>query len=320
MRRLSLCVIAVFVLLTGCKRDISGTYLASDNSTVVWLQLVKTPDNHLSGQLAASVMKPDGSIDRKSVAVTGAVDGENVTLTATGFLGLQTTTLSGTFEDSNLTLTGVEPTPFVLKRSSLADYEAQVSALNARSQNIIASKAAAESRQRTERAQMNFVAQIDQLIANMQRFDSEADVHLGRFPNIEKGYEGITAKVNGYVERERQLTGSPNAAVARSQLSVDATQASLATDQLHNQGELFQSTFETNVKPIAAEVTTFEQRCQTVPPDDEIKAACVRLVNAAPPFRERYNAIEAGLAHLEQVYMQEHNTQQRLLQAAQRLQ
>jgi hypothetical protein len=319
MRRLNLCVVAVFVLLTSCKRDISGTYLASDDSTVVWLQLVRTPDNHLTGQLAASVMKPDGSIDRKSAPITGAVDGENVTLTATGFFGLQTATFSGTFEGSNLTLTGVEPTPFVLKRSSLADYEAHVAALNARSQNIIAAKTAAESRERTEQAQRNFVSQVDVLIGNMQRFDSEADVHLSRFPNVEKGYQAITVKMNGYVERERQLAGNPNASNTRSQLSNAATQASFVTDQVHNQGESLQSTFDNNVKPIAAEVTTFEQRCQTAEVD-ATKAACARLVNAAPLFHEKYNAMLAGFTHLEQVYTNESKAQQALLQTADKLQ
>jgi hypothetical protein len=327
MRCLSLCVIAVFVLLTGCKQDISGTYLASDNSTVVWLQLVRTPDNHLTGQLAASVMKPDGSIDRNSAPITGAVDGENVTLSGSRLFGLQTLTLSGTLEGDKLTLTGVESTPFVLKRSSLTQYQAQEAALNARSQNIIAAKTAAISRQRTVQAQKNFVAQIDQLITKMQQFDSAADVHLGRFPNAEKGYQAITAKMNGYVERERQLAGNPNASNTRYQLSNAATQASFVTDQVHNQGESLQSTFDMNVKPIAAEVTTFQQRCETVRPaditpaeGDAIKAACGRLSNATPLFRQKYNAMVVGLAHLEQVYTNESKAQQALLQTADKLQ
>ena len=327
MRRLSLCVIAVFVLLTGCKQDISGTYLASDNASVVWLQIVRTPDNHLTGQLATSVMKPDGSIDRKSTPVTGAVDGENVTLTATGFFGLDAATFSGTFEGSTLTLTGVEPTPFVLKRSPLADYQAQVSALNKRSQNIIAAKTAAQSRQRTEQAQKNFVAQIDQLITKTQQFDSAADVHLSRFTNAEKRYEATTAKMNGYVERERQLAGNANAFVARTQLAVDANQASIDTSQLHIEQQSFQSSFESNGNPIADEVTDFELRCHTVTPSeltpaevDAIKAACGRLVNAAPLFREKYKAMVAGLAHLEQAYMNESKAQQALLETAYKLQ
>jgi hypothetical protein len=37
------------------------------------------------------------------------------------------------------------------------------------------------------------------------------------------------------------------------------------------------------------------------------------------PFRQEYSATLAGLAHLEQVYQRERNTQQNLLQEGQRL-
>ena len=46
---------------SGCRREISGTYLATDPNGAVWLQLVRTPDNHLTGQLAISTLKPDQS-------------------------------------------------------------------------------------------------------------------------------------------------------------------------------------------------------------------------------------------------------------------
>jgi hypothetical protein len=326
MKRLNVCVVAVVVLLSGCKKDISGTYLGSDGATVVWLQLVRTLDNHLTGQLAASVLKADGGVDRRSVSVTGAVDGENVTLTGHGLLGLQTDSLSGTFESGKLTLTGVQPTPIILTRSALSDYQSQVAALDAKSQSILAAKAAAQSRQRTEDAQKNFVSQIDVLIGNMQRFDSEADVHLGRFPNVEKGYQGFTAKLNEYVERERQLAGNPNASNTRSQLALNANQVVLATDQLHMQGTALQSTLETNVKPMVDYLSVLEQRCSEAPngltsQEAEVnKAACGRLSNAAVPFREKYNATVAGLAHLEQVYTNESKAEQALLQTADKLQ
>ena len=47
-------------LVTGCERNISGYYLESNNSAVRWLQVVRTSDNHLTGQLAARVVKPNG--------------------------------------------------------------------------------------------------------------------------------------------------------------------------------------------------------------------------------------------------------------------
>jgi hypothetical protein len=325
--RLILNALAAVVLLTGCQRSISGTYLVSDRASVVWLELVRTPDNHLTGQLSLTTLKLDGTIDRNSVSVTGAIDGENVTLLGSKFLGLGTFTLSGNLSGNTLTLSGgLEPTPFPFKRASLSDYQVKVAALNAQSKSILDATAAAQDKQRMDAAEAKFVAQIDQLIANMQRFDSEADVHLGRFPNVEKGYQAITAKVSTYVERERQIPPSSTASITRSQLSVAAIQASLVTVQLHNQGTALQSTLESNVKPTADEVTTLGQMCSVATSrlspaqSEERSAACNRLSNAAPTFRQKYADVVAGLAHLEQVYQHERETQQGLLQTAQRLQ
>ena len=68
----------------------------------------------------------------------------------------------------------------------------------------------------------------------MHNFSVEADGHLARFPGAEDRYRAVTTKMAQYVNREGDLSGNPNASVARSQLGVAATQVSLATDQLHN--------------------------------------------------------------------------------------
>lgn len=328
MRRLSLCGLAVLTVLCGCQRDISGTYLVSDPSSVVWLQLVRTPDNHLTGQLVVSVLKPDGQINRSSVSIAGAVDGENVTLAGNGLFGLQSGTLSGTLSGGMLTLTGAQAEPIVLKRAALMDYQTQISELNGRSQALLAEKASAEGVQRTERAQRGFVDTLDSLIARMQRIDAAADVHLGKFPNVEKRYQSITAKVNAYVERERRLAGNPNAAVDRSQLYVDANQAALDTNQLHLDVQSLQQDFETNAKPVADSVTSYEGGCRNFDVEhggltsaeiEAHKTACGRLLAALPLFRQKYDALRAGLAHLEQVYTQENSAQQALLQSAEKL-
>lgn len=278
--------------------------------------------------MVSSVLKPDGQIQRGSVSLTGAVDGENITLTGGGFLGLSSTTLSGTTDGNSLTLTGVESTPVTLKRATLAEYQAKLGEQNSRSQAIVAARTSAASRQRSLQTQRNFVAEIDQLIGNMQRFDSEADVHLSRFPNAEKGYEAITAKVTKYVTRERQLAGNPNRGVDRSQLSVAANQASLNTDQMHFQGQSLQSSLESNIAPLLSEETTLEQGCHEGGPVGsnltpvEVEArrsACNRLMDAVPKFRQKYTAVSTGLNHLEEVYKREKDTQERLLATAQKL-
>src|SRR6185437_10324114 len=157
MRSLSVCGLVALSLVCGCRHDISGSYIASDPGVVVWLQLVRTPDNHLTGQLASATLKPDGTIDRRSVSVAGAVDGEDVTLTGSGLFGLQTGTLSGTINGDTLTLTGAQAQPFVLNRSTLDSYQAQLGDLDKRAQAILAQSAAATARQNVERGHREFL-------------------------------------------------------------------------------------------------------------------------------------------------------------------
>ena len=316
------------VLMAGCHSNISGSYLASDSSAVVWLQVVRTPDDHLTGQIATNVLKPDGTIEQNSVSISGAVDGENLTIQGSRFFGLESFVLSGTLSGNVLTLTGAQSVPLTFTRSTPAEFQAKVAALNARSKSTIQAKAVAQAQQRTFQAQANFVSQIDQLTRRMVQFDSDADVHLGRFPGAEKAYEGITARVGEYVARERKLAGNPNAAVARGQLSVAANQASIQTDQMHYQGESLQSSLETNVKPMADQATAFEQQCRAVSHNSgnltpaevqNVNAACSRLESAVGPFRQKFSAMSAGLAHLEQIYQRERDSQQRLIQESERL-
>ena len=233
-----------------------------------------------------------------------------MTIQGSRFFGLESFVLSGTLSGNVLTLTGAQSIPLTFTRSNPAEFQAKVAALNARSQSIIQAKAVAQSQQRVFQAQANFVSQVDQLIRRMAQFDAQADVHLGRFPGAEKGYEGITAKVSAYVARERQLAGNTNAAVARGQLSVAANQASIQTDQMHYQGESLQSSLETNVKPMADEATAFEQQCHVVSQNSgkptpaevqNISAACDRLASAVTPFDRNSLPCLPGLAHLEQV-------------------
>jgi hypothetical protein len=321
---------AVFalILMVGCQRSISGSYLAGDKSATVWLQVVRTPDNHLTGQMAANVLKPDGTIEQNSASITGAVDGDNVTIQGSRFFGFESFVFSGTLSGNVLTLTGAQSTPLTFTRSTPAEFQAKVAELNAQSKSIIQAKAAAQTQLGTLEAERQFVAKIDRLIGRMQQFNSQADVHLRRFPSAEKAYEGITAKVGAYVARERQLAGNPNAEVTHGQLSVAANQASMQTEQMHSQGESLQSSLETNIKPMADQATAFEQQCHAVSqnsgnltPEEiqNVNAACGRLESAVTLFRQKFSAMSAGLADLEQVYQREQNTQQGLIKESERL-
>ena len=169
MRRLSMCVVAALIMLCGCQRDISGTYLASDKDAVFWLQIVRTPDDHLTGQMAFSALGTDGKVAQTSVPVTGAVHAENVTVSVSRFMGLQTATFGGTLDGNKLTLSSGEASPIVLKRSNITEYQKQLGELNGRSQAILAAKAAALTNEKAEQAQRAAAAQLVQHAFNIER-------------------------------------------------------------------------------------------------------------------------------------------------------
>ena len=82
-RNIAVCILwlALCLSTSGCsKHALSGQYLASTPTAVARLQLVETPDNHLSGQIEVSALQPDGKIQYINSAVNGAADGPNVSL------------------------------------------------------------------------------------------------------------------------------------------------------------------------------------------------------------------------------------------------
>ncbi|MGH9561037.1 MAG: hypothetical protein ACRD3S_06240, partial [Terracidiphilus sp.] len=272
MIRASVCIALVVLLLSCCQREISGSYIGKDPNDVYNLQLVKTPDGHLMGQLEGAQLKPDGNLEHVSIGLSGAADGDSIVLSATA-LGFQVLTLSGNFHGSRLTLTGAQPDPIVLTRSDLNEYNLNLKALAARSQGILAQRkaaaehqaaaiAAAAERQKIASAHQQFLAQIDGLIQQMESFNTQADVHLSRFPGADGRLRAITEKIEKYVNRERQLAGNPNAGVARAQLAVAANQASMATGQLHNSLESLRSSFQNDAQPFEVKIANLVQGCR----------------------------------------------------------
>jgi hypothetical protein len=76
------------------------------------------------------------------------------------------------------------------------------------------------------------------------------------------------------------------------------------------------------------ETTMLEQGCRQKGPvradltPTELEAhlgACNRLLGAAPTFQQTYEAVSAGLGHLEEVYRREKIAQTRLLETGQKL-
>jgi len=77
----SLALVVLTLLCCGKNGSISGQYLSKFTDGIGFLQLVETPDRHVTGQLETVTVDSNGKLDTKSVQVAGAVDGQNITLT-----------------------------------------------------------------------------------------------------------------------------------------------------------------------------------------------------------------------------------------------
>ncbi len=281
----------------------------------------------LTGQLQSVSLGTDGQLSYNTVPVIGNadVDGKHVSLSVS-LLSVQVATLSGSLAGDNLTLTGGatgrEAGTIVFARSDLRAYTRQVNTLKARSQEILASRAADAARVQAGREEQQFVAGITEILSRMQRFDSEADVHLARFPRVEQRHRALTLKMQEYCERQRQLSCHPDTGAPRGQLSVQINQGSIATEQLHHEALELQSTFVHNVGPITKQITAYALSCRdtrTFPRSEARSTACRQFLNAEPLYQRKYEAVSRGIAQLENTYQQEMETQTRLIWASKKL-
>ena len=308
-------VLATLVVLAGCGRpSASGEYIAKFSNGVAHLHLVETPDKRIAGELDTAILQPDGSLQYRDMAVSGAADGSNVTLSLKpdSFLSVAIP-MSGTFGWGKLTLTGPlsgdGSSPTVFSESDGDAYQAALNALNTKAQEV-----------RAARQEREFVASAIALVAEMQRFDTSAVQALARLPAYRSKMQDITAKMDGYLSREKELAGNPNAGVVRGQLSVTINQGAVATDQVFNQVRAFETQFQTDATRLMQKVVETGQTCHLAGRPDtkpgSWATACLNVIEASPEFIRNYRNLKGALQDLDSHYATTRDTQQRIVDAS----
>lgn len=314
--------------LAGCSRsDISGHYVARFSNGVYGLQLVETPDRHLTGQLDTVILNQNNKLEYTSFTATGVEDRGSVSLSfkQSGLLGAQLSG-SGTMDGTSLSLTGnVNPgkvSTVNFTRASDQQYKTAINDLISAASNAAAQKAEADARNALIAKQNAFSGAGQNLVGRLQRFNSDADVHLARWPHTQEMYRQITAKMDSYLGMERQLVGNPNAAVKRGQIAVEINQVSLSTDQLHYDVMSVQNDFQTNISPLRDYIQKAKISCEShnaITTSPKGAEACQDIARLSEPFQAKYAAFATGLVQLEQVYRTEHEKQDQLVRESERL-
>ncbi|HZM02096.1 MAG TPA: hypothetical protein VFC44_03645 [Candidatus Saccharimonadales bacterium] len=306
------------------------------------MQLVETPDSRLSGQFEASTIQADGKIQYENTSVAGAADGSNVSLIIPlGPLG-SGVEFSGVLSWRGLTLTGGlsggRSSTFALRRGDLHEYQAALVALNKRSVTLLAAlkkaeenaaiaaqkaaiaSAAAAMREKALQDQQNFARYVGDLCDKMQKFEITGSVTLQKFPTISAKYRTITAKMDGYLQRDRKLAGNSRASYSRSQISFAMGNGIFATKQVHFDVQSLQGSFVNDVEPQMQSVENAMRICgNTNVPVPVVTPACEHLQILYPAYSKAYHDVATGLADLENTYNTELQKQLGLKSEADRI-
>jgi hypothetical protein len=300
---------------------ISGTYVGKGPNSAFLVQLVQTSDGHLTGRYEQVVLQASGKIERMNAAVTGASDASTVVVTIRPTELLSgSITASGTIEGSTLHLAGAgygTSLTLHLLKSDEESFRAEVANLAEQAQQIVTARAQQETEQRQLKARTDLLAHLEDLASKMTRASGKIDTELPKFPPIEQRYRTITDLMRAALARERSIYGGGQAGVARSQISVAITQATIEADQIHIAVENAQKEFEGQAGPLLRDGVDVSAKCDTHRVDSaDLSSACSKLMTSRVTFTNRVDAMRRAFAQVERVWREEHAKQQRIEQAS----
>ncbi|MBS0277855.1 MAG: hypothetical protein JSR81_09545 [Proteobacteria bacterium] len=302
----------------GCSlSSATGTYLAKFTNGLARLELVQSGDHMLTGEVDWVSFDTNGRLTSSSASVTGMMDGGAVNLTFKGNAFLSgTSTGAGELGWNGITLTGNfnggKVSTVTFARANELEYQWTLVAVEKNAQAIAFAREQAE-RQRQEDAKRNQrVARIEKLTAILKNFDTEASVHLHRWPGAEKTMQAITSDMEAKLQQEHSLEGN---GVARGQLAVAINQDDVSAEQMHNQLLSLKNDFTNNVEPMMAIAGRAKSICASDSRPD-VASACQAFSQAYATALPQYQAVSTGLDHLESIYQIEHQKHQDIMQAA----
>jgi hypothetical protein len=327
-------ILALAAATSAAWSNASGTYVDRDANAVAMLQLVQTSDGHVTGQLTVVEIDASGKLVDGNASVTGVIDGQVITLQIRPIFLLATATnYSGRVDSTHIELNGPVDagtlSRLVLKRGEIFDFQAGSEELKSRSREIIQARAAHERMAKAETALHKFIEHIDKLISQMESFRKSVAANINLYSESQARYRTITAKMQAYLDRERNLAGDPKVAVARSQIAVSISQGEVAMDQAHVKFQAFNMPLLQDNRLIRTQLEESERECRGArnPTPSEsvsteqtpVNATCLRLIEAAKLYKESVKQIGTAHDQTEAAYSTEHQRQSAILSDANRL-
>lgn len=278
--------------------SVSGLYLARYNDGVAMLQLIETPDHHITGNLRVVVVKKGGELVRTSYAITGAADGQNVSMERQG--GSPITAIA---TGNGIRVVGLSESASVFQRGSLDEFERQVAALQGVSK--VALNHRAEHVQRTK-----LIADVNNATDSMARLLASSDNLTQALARTQTRLHNITKQMAEYLAKARSLAGNTNSRTehTRDGYVQKVGEGPHATANLHFEFQNLRMQFSKKQTSTFNRTNALELACKQA----NGVSACNKFNEILPVYRAQYVVMEKAFDGWSAVYQQEKSEQDRI--------
>jgi hypothetical protein len=301
-----LAMLAVCAVTACGSRSISGVYVHSTDTEVAALQLVGTEDGNLTGSLQTASIRESNELSSGNVPLTGAIDGDALTLSAPVPMFGTSTTFFGERSGNEITLTvttrdSVVTIPF--RRADAGELARLSDELRQRQRAAaveIAEQRTAAQIQANDQAMRNT---IPNLSAELERL---AAGYSERAPRLEAATSRFAALTEQAREAARGRDREPDG-VRQNELSIYINQVTIDTDGIGIELEGAERDFNTQRATMQRELAQVSPWCaRTRDP------VCARLTTAASTYNTAATARAAAFARANAAYANAEAEQARL--------
>lgn len=286
--------------------SVSGLYVTHYSDGVAMLQIIETPDQHITGNLRMVVVKKEGKLARTSNTITGAVDGQNISME------LQSgSPITAVATGSNIRVVGLGESAFVFQRGSLAEFERQAAALQTVSKVALDHKAEQDQRAKLVMDVNDATASMTRLLASSERLTQALASTQTRLRNITKQMAEYLEKARSLAENKDSRAGS-----ARAGYIGKVREGPYTTASLQFEFQDLRREFDEKQTSTFNRTTVLEDACK----QGKGASACNKFSEILPAYRVRYAAMEQSLDAWSAVYQQEKLEQDRIGKEANALQ
>jgi hypothetical protein len=309
----ALCLIAPTLGLCS----VSGLYIAHYSDGVAMLQIIETPDHHITGNLRMVAVKKEGELVRTSYTIVGAVDGQNISME------LQSgSPITAVATGNSIRVVGLGESASVFQRGNLAEFERQAAALQTVSKVALDHRAEQDQRAKLVSAEQDkrakLMTDVNDATASMARLLANSDKLTQTLASTQTRLRKITKQMAEYLAKARSLAGNTDsrAGFARAGYIQKVGEGTYTTASLQFEFQGLRREFDEKQTSTFNRTTVLEEACKQV----SGASACNKFSEILPAYRARYAAMEQSLNGWSAVYQQEKLEQDRIDKEANALQ